>query len=129
MPPLPLALPFPWQGWQLDPQGVLLDPAGNRYLPSDIQASWYARQAWQARAGSPGELRYLKAQLLAEVAFVRRPLIITVARLSPAGLSLPLGSLVVSPWLSGPHCLAWAGQGAFEPVQAAPLPLALSVAA
>ncbi|WP_200375321.1 DUF3653 domain-containing protein [Thiocystis violacea] len=51
-----------WEGWRFE-HGYLLDPAGNRYLPGDLQASFYARRAWEARAGYPGELRFLRQRL------------------------------------------------------------------
>lgn len=52
-----------WEGWFFDDQGYLLDPAGNKYLPRDLQAAWWARQAWQERAGYPGQLRFLHEHL------------------------------------------------------------------
>jgi hypothetical protein len=53
---------LPWPGWWFDEVGNLRDPEGNRYRPEDLRASWWARQAWAARAGTgPGEILYRSA--------------------------------------------------------------------
>jgi hypothetical protein len=49
-------------GWRLV-SGWLQDPAGNIYRPEDLQAAFWARAAWSARAGYPGELRFLRSEL------------------------------------------------------------------
>jgi hypothetical protein len=56
-----------WDGWIFDDEGYLKDPAGNKYLPADLQASFYARKAWESRAGYPGEIKYLREHLKALV--------------------------------------------------------------
>lgn len=52
-----------FRGWLIDQDGDLCDPAGNRYRPEDLRAAWWGRQAWQARAGTVGQVRFLKQAL------------------------------------------------------------------
>lgn len=72
-------------GWAFDSEGLLTDPPGNRYLSSDLLASFWLRRAWEARAGYPGELRYLKAELQARLAAAPGALVVQVFREAPGG--------------------------------------------
>ncbi|EGV27576.1 hypothetical protein ThidrDRAFT_4612 [Thiorhodococcus drewsii AZ1] len=49
---IPLTLD-PWNGWILDDDGFLKDPAGNAFLPSDLNASFWARQLLQEQLEHP----------------------------------------------------------------------------
>lgn len=77
-----------WEGWEIEDQ-YLRDPAGNRYLPWDLQATFYARKAWEARAGYPGELKFMRQrldELIAEAQSQARPTFtVEIRRETPAG--------------------------------------------
>lgn len=74
-------------GWVFR-DGDLMDPAGNRYRPEDLQASFYARKAWEARAGYPGELRFLRAELERRLLLASRLLVVEVWEQAPGGRRL-----------------------------------------
>lgn len=74
-----------FQGWYFDDEGLLCDPPGNRYLPTDLLAAYWLRRAWEARAGYPGELRFLKAELQARLAASPGSLVVQVLRESGGG--------------------------------------------
>lgn len=80
-----------WEGWEIE-GGYLRDPAGNRYLPWDLQATFYARQAWEARAGYPGELKFMRQrlnELIQEAQSEARPsFVVEIKRQTPAGEKL-----------------------------------------
>lgn len=81
-----------WEGWIFDDEGFLKDPSGNKYLPSDLQASFYARKAWESRAGYPGEIKYLRQHLKELVNEARRQVapvfVVKVERLTADGPQL-----------------------------------------
>lgn len=53
-----------WEGWHFDREGYLLDPAGNKYLPQDLECSFWMRQAWADHAGGyPRKIRFLHDHL------------------------------------------------------------------
>lgn len=81
---------LPWPGWWFDEVGNLRDPEGNRYRPEDLRASWWARQAWAARAGTgPGEIHYLKGILEDRIkANAPAAWLIEIKRQTPAGIIL-----------------------------------------
>lgn len=78
-----------WDGWNFDDDGYLRDPSGNKYLPADLLATFYARKAWESRAGYPGEIRYLRQHLQELVdearAQVRPVFVVKVERLTADG--------------------------------------------
>lgn len=79
-------------GWSfLD--GDLCDPEGNRYRPPDLKAAYWLRQAWAARAGYPGELRFLRAELASQLQAASRPLLVEVSRIGKDGGHLLVASL------------------------------------
>lgn len=107
----------PFAGWSFDSQGLLCDPAGNRYLPTDLQASFWCRRAWEARAGYPGELRFLKAELDARLRASVGALVVQVLRETPGGaLSLVASQRI--PW-QAPSRAVPAPQRAAEALQQA----------
>ena len=59
-------------GWRLV-SGWLQDPAGNVYRPEDLRAAFWARAAWAARAGYPGELRFMRQELERRLSRYRLP--------------------------------------------------------
>ena len=79
-----------WEGWIFDESGYLLDPAGNKYLPNDLRAAWWARQAWASRAGYPGQLRFLHEHLRDLIRVARAPggYVVEIRKESPQGLRL-----------------------------------------
>ena len=81
---------LPWPGWWFDEAGDLRDPEGNRYRPEDLRASWWARQAWAARAGTgPGEILYLKGVLEDRIrANAPAAWVIEIRRQTPSGIVL-----------------------------------------
>lgn len=84
----------PFAGWYfLD--GDLCDPDGNRYRPNDLRAVHWVRQAWAARAGYPGELRFMRAELASQLQAAARPLLVEVHRIGWDGSRHLLGSLWV----------------------------------
>lgn len=85
----PLELSGAWEGWVLRGDD-LIDPEGNRYRPGDLRASWWARQAWAARAGTgPGEILYLKGVLEERIrANVPASWLVEIKRQTPAGIVL-----------------------------------------
>jgi len=52
-----------WDGWNLDNEGRLVDPAGNRYSPRDIEAAFYGKQLYKSLAGTPFHIHSLKQVL------------------------------------------------------------------
>lgn len=125
MTPLYLPPQSLYSGWSFDAEGYLVDPAGNRYTPQDIQAAFWASQAWKARAGSQGEIRYLYSQLREDLLRVRRPILLTASRIHPQGVE-SLGSVILSPWRSFPHVISLAGgEGGSSPI---PYPQAMAMA-
>lgn len=86
------AMAEPFAGWYfLD--GDLCDPEGNRYRPLDLKAAYWLRQAWAARAGYPGELRFLRAELASQLQAAARPLLVEVSRIGADGSPLLVASL------------------------------------
>lgn len=81
-------------GWSFV-DGDFLDLEGNRYHPEDLKAAYWLRQAWAARAGYPGELRFLRAELAAQLQAAARPLLVEVSRIGTDGAH----SLVASLWI------------------------------
>lgn len=52
-----------WDGWSLTDDGFLADPAGNKYTPEDIEATFYGRQLYVALSGDQSQIRTLKKLL------------------------------------------------------------------
>ncbi len=52
-----------WDDWNLDNEGRLVDPAGNKYLPRDIVAAFYGKQLYKSLAGTPFQISCLKQSL------------------------------------------------------------------
>lgn len=53
-----------WEDWSFDRDGYLRDPAGNKYLPRDLEVSFWMRQAWNDRAGGyPRKISFLHDHL------------------------------------------------------------------
>jgi len=82
-----------WEGWVFDPQGYLVDPAGNKFEPRDLAVSFWARQHWQEAAGSsPSQLGFLKRHLkhlVAEAQAQARPsFVVRIERETPDGSEL-----------------------------------------
>ncbi len=79
-----------WEGWCFDDAGYLCDPPGNRYLPCDLRASWWSRQAWEDRAGTPSRIRYLHQHLRQLVKQASQPggYVVEIRKESPQGLIL-----------------------------------------
>lgn len=88
------AISSAFDGWSFA-DGDFLDPEGNRYRPEDLKAAYWLRQAWAARARYPGELRFLRAELMAQLRAVSRPLLVQVSRLEPDGTPALIASLRV----------------------------------
>jgi len=74
---IPLTLD-PWNGWILDDDGFLKDPAGNAFLPSDLNASFWARQLLQEQLGTPGAIRAMKSHLQREIAKHSRTFLVEI---------------------------------------------------
>lgn len=75
-----------WEGWVIDNDGYLCDPAGNKYLPQDLYASFWGRQAWAARAGYPGEIKFLRERLAELIRDASPPVfIVEIKRQGKAG--------------------------------------------
>lgn len=82
-----------FQGWEFNDGGYLVDPAGNRYRPDDLLASFWMRQAWAARAGGfPGEIAFLREVLDDRIRRASYPMVVEVHQERPEGRVL-LGSL------------------------------------
>jgi hypothetical protein len=83
-----------FDGWGFDDtNGDLLDPAGNRYRPIDLLASYWMRQAWSARAGAfPEQIAFMKATLEERIRDASYPLVVEVHQERPDGRVM-LGSL------------------------------------
>ncbi len=52
-----------WDGWNLTSDGFLIDPAGNKYLPSHLIETFYGRQLYRSMAGTSFRIRCLKEAL------------------------------------------------------------------
>ena len=88
------AVAGPFSGWSFR-DGDLCDPEGNRYRPLDLRAAFWLRQAWAARAGYPGELRFMRAELATQLQAASRPLLVEVTRIGVDGSHHLLASLWV----------------------------------
>ncbi|MCF1183542.1 phage protein [Marichromatium gracile] len=70
-----------WEGWYFDEAGYLVDPARNKYRPSDFPKLFWARQAWEARAGNhPGQIAFLRERLETERRRAKSTVVIEVTR-------------------------------------------------
>lgn len=80
----------PWNGWYFDDAGYFCDPASNRYLPSDLRATFFMRQAWEDRVGNPPRIRYLHDHLRQLVKQASQPggYVVEIRKESPQGLIL-----------------------------------------
>lgn len=92
-----------FQGWAFNDGGDLVDPAGNRYRPDDLLASFWMRQAWAARAGGfPGEIAFMRTVLEDRIREASYPMVVEVHQERPEGRVL-LGSLRIGGTTPGPR--------------------------
>lgn len=92
-----------FQGWAFNDGGDLVDPAGNRYRPDDLLASFWMRQAWAARAGAfPSEIAFLRTVLDDRIRSASYPMVVEVHQERPEGRVL-LGSLRIGGENPGPR--------------------------
>lgn len=52
-----------WDGWNLTSEGFLADPAGNKYLPSDLNSAFFGRQLYKTLTGTPYQITCMKQRL------------------------------------------------------------------
>ena len=69
-----------WQGWVIDDDEYLVDPAGNKYRPEDMQLVFWCRQAWQSKAGRPSQIRFMREHLEQLVRESRQTFVIEIRR-------------------------------------------------
>jgi len=85
-----------WQGWLIDTEGYLCDPAGNKYLPTDLSCAFWARQTWEARAGYPGEVAFLRERLAELIRHAEPPTIVVEVKRRTHDGDIVLQTLAVS---------------------------------
>jgi hypothetical protein len=91
---IPESMSEVFAGWGFDDEGLLVDPGGNKYLPSDLMTTYWMRQAWAERAGGfPGEIAFMRSVLQDRIREASFALVVEVHQERPGGERVLMGSL------------------------------------